>query len=277
MANIKRAFIARFGTIQVENQYERLVELKQMGRVEDYNNSMIFKACPFLFFSIVQDNPLNIPPGVLAPIVASAPPPLLTYRRQTQLLHTVPSINPPTSSPTPTAFPPMSPAPELIIALHKGEAMADPNCSQIGPDDHIDYFKARLVDNDELGRGVLYEDKGNAKIIYYFDADWARSSSNRRSTYGYCVLIGGNMISWRSKKHNIVVRSSTTVEYHAMAAVACEITWRRQLLQQLNFEDIQNTTYICNNQRKAPVHPLRLYQEFQVDLSRMQSYLDLEE
>lgn len=44
-------------------------------------------------------------------------------------------------------------------------------------------------------RELLYEDKGNAKITCYSDADWVGSPSDRRSTSGYCVLIGGNMIS----------------------------------------------------------------------------------
>ena len=56
------------------------------------------------------------------------------------------------------------------------------------------------------------------------------------------------MISWRSKKQNIVARSSAEAEYRAMAAAACEITWLRQLLQQLKFGDTQTTTLICDNQ-----------------------------
>ena len=50
------------------------------------------------------------------------------------------------------------------------------------------------------GRGLLYEDKDDVKIICYSDADWAGSPSYRRYTSGYCFLIGGNMISWRRKK-----------------------------------------------------------------------------
>ena len=56
------------------------------------------------------------------------------------------------------------------------------------------------------------------------------------------------MISWRSKKQNIVVSSSAEAEYRAMTVAACEITWLRQLLQQLKFGDIQTTTLICDNQ-----------------------------
>lgn len=56
------------------------------------------------------------------------------------------------------------------------------------------------------------------------------------------------MISWRSKKQNIVARSSAEAEYRAMAAAACELTWLRQLLQQLKLGDIQDTKLICDNQ-----------------------------
>ena len=88
------------------------------------------------------------------------------------------------------------------------------------------------------GRGLLYEDKGNAKIVCYFDANWVGSPLGSRSTSGYCVLIGGNLISWRSKKQKTIPRSNAEAEYHAMAAAACEITWLRQLLQQIKFGDI---------------------------------------
>lgn len=37
-------------------------------------------------------------------------------------------------------------------------------------------------------------------------------------------------------------------EYHAMVAAASEITWLRQLLQQLQFGDTQATKFICDNQ-----------------------------
>ncbi|RDX93978.1 putative mitochondrial protein, partial [Mucuna pruriens] len=76
---------------------------------------------------------------------------------------------------------------------------------------------------DAPRHGLLSEYKGNAKIICYFDADLG-SQSNRRSTFGYCVLIRGNMISLRSEKQNIVARSSDKAKDYAMAAAACEIT-----------------------------------------------------
>ena len=79
-----------------------------------------------------------------------------------------------------------------------------------------------------LGKGILYEDKGHTNICCYADADWAGSPSDRRSTSGYCVLVGENLVSWKSKKQNVVARSSAEIEYWAMANAICELIWLKQ-------------------------------------------------
>ena len=98
------------------------------------------------------------------------------------------------------------------------------------------------------GQGLLYEDRGHTQIVGYSDADWAGSPSDRRSTSGYCVFIGGNLISWKSKKQDVVARSSAEAEYRAMALVTCELVWLKQLLQELRCGDASPMTLICDNQ-----------------------------
>uniref|UniRef100_A0A3Q7ITD9 Reverse transcriptase Ty1/copia-type domain-containing protein n=1 Tax=Solanum lycopersicum TaxID=4081 RepID=A0A3Q7ITD9_SOLLC len=75
------------------------------------------------------------------------------------------------------------------------------------------------------GKGLLYEDQGHEHITRYTDVDWAGSLSDRRSTFGYCVVVGGNLVSWKSKKKGVVTRSSAESEYRAMVAATCELNY----------------------------------------------------
>lgn len=56
---------------------------------------------------------------------------------------------------------------------------------------------------------------------------------DRRSTSGYCSFVGGNLVTWRSKKQNVVARSSAEAEFRAVAHGICEIMWIRRLLEEL--------------------------------------------
>ena len=98
------------------------------------------------------------------------------------------------------------------------------------------------------GKGLLFEDRGHEQIVGYSDADWAGSASDRRSTSGYCVLVGGNLVSWKSKKQNVVARSSAEAEYRAMAMATCELVWVKQLLKELKFGDVSQMGLVCDNQ-----------------------------
>ena len=74
-------------------------------------------------------------------------------------------------------------------------------------------------------QGVLYENRGHIQIVSYSDVDWAGSLTDRRSTLGYCVFIRGNLISWKSKKQDVVARTSAEIEYRAMTLATCELIW----------------------------------------------------
>nr|KYP75200.1 hypothetical protein KK1_007904 [Cajanus cajan] len=51
-----------------------------------------------------------------------------------------------------------------------------------------------------LRKGLVYKDKGRSNIVGYTYADRAGCPIDKQSTFGYCVLIGGNLISWISKR-----------------------------------------------------------------------------
>ena len=56
------------------------------------------------------------------------------------------------------------------------------------------------------------------------------------------------MISWKSKKQNVVARSSVEVEYRAMVSATCELMWIKQLLQELKFCEVQQMQIYCDSQ-----------------------------
>jgi len=98
------------------------------------------------------------------------------------------------------------------------------------------------------GMGLLYENHGHLNIVGYTDADYAGSITDRRSTSGYCIFVGGNLISWKSKKQSVVSRSSAEAEYRAMAYTTCELIWLRQFLEDLGFKQTRPMELVCDNQ-----------------------------
>lgn len=81
----------------------------------------------------------------------------------------------------------------------------------------------------------------------YTDADCVSNPTDRRSTIGYCFLLGTSLISWRSKKQSIVARSSTEVEYRALADTISELLWLRWLLQDMSVSLSSATPVYCDN------------------------------
>ena len=70
----------------------------------------------------------------------------------------------------------------------------------------------------------------------FSDAPWAGSKADRRSTSSYCVFVIDNLVSWKSKKQNVVSRSNVKLEYRAMTWSVCEIIWIYQLLIQVGLK-----------------------------------------
>ncbi|CAN6677022.1 unnamed protein product [Malus baccata var. baccata] len=70
------------------------------------------------------------------------------------------------------------------------------------------------------GKGILYRNFGHLKIEGFTDADWAGDVTDRRSTSGYFTFVGGNLVTWRSKKQNVVSRSSAEAEFRVGREIA---------------------------------------------------------
>nr|GEV18548.1 cytochrome P450 [Tanacetum cinerariifolium] len=81
-----------------------------------------------------------------------------------------------------------------------------------------------------------------AGLIAYVNADWAGCPSTR-STSGYCVFLGDNLITWSSKCQHVISRSSVKAEYHGVANAAVETAWVHNLLREL-LVPLRSTTLV---------------------------------
>ncbi|KAI3799572.1 hypothetical protein L1987_34871 [Smallanthus sonchifolius] len=84
-------------------------------------------------------------------------------------------------------------------------------------------------------------------LVAYSDADWGGCPDSRRSTSGYCVFLGDNLLSWSSKRQHTVSRSSAEAEYRGVANVVAEATWIRNLLLELQVPLQRATIVYCDN------------------------------
>lgn len=86
---------------------------------------------------------------------------------------------------------------------------------------------------NSLGKGFLFKRGRQKTVEAYTDVEWAGSVMYRKSTSGYCTYVWGNLVTWRSKKQNVVACSSVEAKYQAMANGVCEILWIQWILEEL--------------------------------------------
>jgi hypothetical protein len=97
------------------------------------------------------------------------------------------------------------------------------------------------------GKGLLFRSNGHLTIDGYSDADWASCLDDRRSTSGYCVFVGGNLVAWRSKKQSVVSKSTAEAEYRALSQGLSEMLWVRNLLSELKVLKSGHLNVWCDN------------------------------
>ena len=97
------------------------------------------------------------------------------------------------------------------------------------------------------GKGLLFEKNSHLQVEVYTDADWAGSLIYRRSTSGYCTFVGGNLVTWRSKKQNVVARSSVEAEFRSVAHGICEVLWIKRILDELKVVIQSPIKAYCDN------------------------------
>ena len=98
-----------------------------------------------------------------------------------------------------------------------------------------------------LSHGLQLHSTLPDSMVTYTNADWTGCPDTHRSTSGFCVYLGDNLVSWSSERKHTVSRSSAEAEYHAVANADAEASWIRQLLHELHRPSPPATVVFCDN------------------------------
>nr|GFA16801.1 ribonuclease H-like domain-containing protein [Tanacetum cinerariifolium] len=82
--------------------------------------------------------------------------------------------------------------------------------------------------------GLQLHVSSTSQLTAYTDVNWASFPVTCRSTSGYCVFLGDNLLSWSAKRQVTLSRYSAEAEYRGVANVVAETAWLRILLLELH-------------------------------------------
>ncbi|XP_038882213.1 uncharacterized mitochondrial protein AtMg00810-like [Benincasa hispida] len=74
-----------------------------------------------------------------------------------------------------------------------------------------------------VNHGILLTKSYVLALTCYTNADWTSYLDDRRSTSGFYLFLGSNLISWSFSKQKVVSRSSAKSEYRGLSNAAAEV------------------------------------------------------
>jgi histone deacetylase 1/2 len=98
-----------------------------------------------------------------------------------------------------------------------------------------------------ISHGLRLRKSPSTIVSAFSDADWAGCPDDRRSTSGFAVYVGSNLVSWNAKKQPTVSRSSTKAKYKSLANATTEVMWVQTLLDELGVSQSKAAVLWCDN------------------------------
>ena len=149
--------------------------------------------------------------------------------------------------------------PDICYAVSKlSQFMHNPSNAHLNLAKHVLKYLKGTAHYD-----LSFHKVDNFKLEGFSDSDWG-GSEDRKSISGYCFRLNSKsaIISWRSKRQNVVALSSCEAEYVAITAAVQEAKFLKQLLCDMSVPCEEPVTIFVDNQgtillARNPIHHQR--------------------
>nr|GEX12249.1 ribonuclease H-like domain-containing protein [Tanacetum cinerariifolium] len=118
----------------------------------------------------------------------------------------------------------------------------------------VDMDSKLSADGDPVSDRTLYRSLAGAlqyltftRLDISYAVQQAGCPTALRSSSGYCVFLGNNLLSWSSKRQFTVSRSSAEAKYQGVVNTVAETCWLRNLLRDLHTPLSTATLVYCDN------------------------------
>ncbi|KAL1362891.1 hypothetical protein AAHE18_03G112400 [Arachis hypogaea] len=99
-----------------------------------------------------------------------------------------------------------------------------------------------------IRHGLRFSKFINFRIYGFCDSDWASDVDDRKSTNGFAIYLGSNLVSWASRKKTAASKSSTEAEFRGISNAVTKIVWLQNLLAELKISCSIKPIIYCDNQ-----------------------------
>jgi hypothetical protein len=99
---------------------------------------------------------------------------------------------------------------------------------------------------------LWYPKGANPTLIGFSNSDFAGSLVDHRSTSGACHFLGRSLVSWSSKKQNLVALSTVEAEYIAAGSCCTQILYLKQSLVDYNVK-LGSVPLLCDNESAVKI------------------------
>uniref|UniRef100_T1IMN5 MBD domain-containing protein n=1 Tax=Strigamia maritima TaxID=126957 RepID=T1IMN5_STRMM len=98
----------------------------------------------------------------------------------------------------------------------------------------------------------------NLKVNCYVDASWMTTIPDRKSVMGYLIMIGNNLILWRTTKQSLITMSAMEAELIALSELVKEVIWFKCCLDEVrNVQNLDFGGIVVNCDNQAGMHFIR--------------------